>query len=132
MEQPVAIEEQQFAPAYRRIQRSMLVAGLLMVAFGAWRFGVWFGLGTLAGCAVSLLNFKWLKLIVEVVSDAVATTGKPKGAGRVVLRFLLRYVFLALGAYVIFRSSEYAAYGFFVGLGLPVLGILAEAVYELV
>ena len=52
-------------------------------------------------------------------------------SGRVVRRFLLRYFLIAVGAYVIFKSSATVVYGFFAGLSLPVVGVFCEAVYEL-
>ena len=47
-----------------------------------------------------------------------------------VLRFLLRYVLMALGAYVIFTVSPASLYGLFAGLFLPVAAIACEATYE--
>jgi len=48
-----------------------------------------------------------------------------------VLRFLLRYFLIALGAYAIFKISRNGLYGLLVGLFLPVGAILMEAGYEL-
>jgi len=49
----------------------------------------------------------------------------------VVLRFLLRYVLMALGAYVIFAVSRASLYGLLAGMFLPVAAIAGEAAYEL-
>ena len=46
------------------------------------------------------------------------------------MRFLLRYVLMALGAYVIFTVSPASLYGLFAGLFLPVAAIACEAAYE--
>jgi hypothetical protein len=47
-----------------------------------------------------------------------------------VLRFLLRYALMGMGAYVIFTFSPASLYGLFAGLFLPVAAIVCEAAYE--
>ena len=53
-----------------------------------------------------------------------------QSSGGIVLRFLLRYVLMALGAYVIFTVSPASLYGLFGGLFLPVAAIACEGAYE--
>ena len=48
-----------------------------------------------------------------------------------VLRFVLRYGIIAIAGYVIVKSSAMSAYGLLVGLGIPAVGIMIEAGYEL-
>src|ERR1039458_10464629 len=68
------------------------------VALVAWR-GWWWGAGWVIGTAVSALNFRWLKQLVEAIGGEA---GKARKAG-----FLgMRYVLLGGGAYVIFRFSD--------------------------
>ena len=110
----------------------MVVAALLATPVFLWRPGGNFALGFLLGGALALLNFRALERTVTALSEAVIRAAAPPGSGRVVRRFLLRYLLIALGAYVIFKVSVTAVYGFFVGLSLPVLGITCEAVYEMV
>lgn len=110
----------------------MLVAALLVTPVLLWRLGKNFVFGFLLGSALALLNFRWLERTVMALSEVVIRSAAPPGSGRVVRRFLLRYFLIALGAYVIFKVSATAVYGFFVGLSLPVLGIVCEAVYEAV
>ncbi|HJX85183.1 MAG TPA: ATP synthase subunit I, partial [Candidatus Angelobacter sp.] len=82
------------------------------------------------GCAVSLLNFYWLKRTLEaLVNRTIASGRKPSSAG-VIVRLLLRYVLIAVAAYVIFNSSAMSAYGLFVGLSLPVGAIMMEAAHQ--
>jgi len=78
-----------------------------------------------------LLNFRWLEKTVYGLSEIILKNPNHPPSGRVVRRFLLRYFLIAVGAYVIFKSSAGVVYGFFAGLSLPVVGVFCEAVYEL-
>jgi len=49
----------------------------------------------------------------------------------IVFRFLLRYVLMAVGAYVILTVSPASLNGLLAGLFLPVVAISCEAIYEL-
>lgn len=117
--------------AYPRIVRAMFVVAVLatavLLAVGDWRTAA----GFLVGCAVALLNFHWLKRVVSVLADKSTASGRPQSSSGVVVRFLLRYLLMALAAYVIFRVSLASLYGLLAGLFLPVAGIMAEAGYEL-
>jgi ATP synthase I chain len=132
MEQaPVNPEVEAFySGAYRRISRMIIVLAVLSSPLLAWRFGWKFGLGFLAGCAAAYLNFAWLKRAVDGIVDKIAS-GKhaPSGAG-LMLRFFGRYVVVALLAYVIFRGSGHALYGFCAGLFVPIAGAMCEGTYE--
>ncbi len=46
------------------------------------------------------------------------------------VRFLLRYFLMALGAYAIFTVSRASLFGLFAGLFLPVAAIVCEAAFE--
>ncbi len=128
MEQPTA--ETFYAGAYPRILRFMLVLAVLGMPLGWWWRGTPFALGLAAGCAIALVNFHWLKRTVSAVADRISGSGKPEPACGVVLRFLLRYVLLAVGVYVILKSSAPSVHGLLAGLFLPVGAIAWEAAYE--
>jgi hypothetical protein len=81
------------------------------------------------GCAIAILNFYWLKRTLVSLVDAVALGGQRRSAASVLLRFILRYVLIALAAYGIFKSSATGLIGLFAGLSLPVGAILMEAAY---
>jgi ATP synthase I chain len=87
-------------------------------------------LGFACGCVIAYLNFLWLERVVTALADRITRSGRRESAKGVVLRFLLRYFLMALGAYVIFTVSPASLYGLFVGLFLPVAGIACEAAYE--
>ena len=88
-------------------------------------------LGFACGSAVAYLNFFWLKRVVTALADRATQSGETQSSQGVVLRFLLRYVLMGLGAYVIFTVSPASLYGLLAGLFLPVAAIACEAAYEL-
>jgi hypothetical protein len=116
--------------AYRRISRMIVVLAVLFSPLLAWRFGWKFGMGFFAGCAAAYLNFAWLKRAVDGIVDKIAS-GKnaPSGAG-LMIKFLGRYIVVALLAYVIFRGSSHALYGFCAGLFVPIAAAMCEGIYE--
>jgi ATP synthase I subunit len=98
----------------------------------AWIFYGWaFALFFVVGCALAIVNFYWLKRTLEALVDRTVSSpgAKPSSAG-VIARLLLRYVLIAVAAYVIFNSSAMSAYGLFAGLCLPVGAIMMEAAYQ--
>jgi hypothetical protein len=114
----------------------MLVLPVLVFPVLLIRFHLALALGFAVGAAISFFNFYWLKRAVGALSDRVAiseqgtSSGSRQSGSRVVGGFFLRYVLIAVGAYVIFKSSAMSGYGLFIGLFVPVVAILVEAVYE--
>jgi small-conductance mechanosensitive channel len=131
LETAQAVAEHFYSGALDRIRRSMAVLGPLFVA-GAWsKFGPRSAIGLACGCAIAYINFFWLKRVIAgFVDRAAGATTSQSGQG-IVFRFLLRYVLMALGAYVILTVSPASLNGLLAGLFLPVAAILCEAVYEL-
>ena len=119
-----------YSGALRRISRLMLILAAALSFAGWWRYGWRVALGFACGCAVAYLNFHWLKRVVTALADRATESGQSQSSGGMVLRFLLRYVLMALGAYVIFTVSPASLYGLFAGLFLPVAAIACEAAYE--
>lgn len=119
-----------YAAALQRVLRTVLALGIVLPPAVWWRYGLAVALGFFLGAAVSWLNFKSLVRGVEALMDRIADTQSGERGGSVVLRFLLRYVLVGILAYVIFRGSFQAFWGFLVALGLPVAAILGEAAYE--
>ena len=126
------IEESErfFSGALDRIRRITIVLGIastvvVVVMFG-WRIGTAFALG----CAISYINFHWLKRAVGMVADRVTRTGQAGPSTGIVVRFMLRYGFFAIACYVILKSSKSSVYGLLGGLFLTIAAILCEALYE--
>ena len=119
-----------YSGALDRIRRSMLVLALAATLV-CWLFFGWrFALGTACGCGIAYLNFQWLKSGVSALADRIVQAGTPQSGKGIVFRFLLRYVLMGLGAYVILTVSPASLYGLFAGLFLPVAAIACEAAYE--
>jgi hypothetical protein len=108
----------------------MMVLGIAALttiwAIFGWRLGVGFALGG----AIAFLNFYWLQKVVGGIGDLTANAGAPVSSRGIVVRFLLRYVLMAIVAFVILTVSRESLYGLFAGLFLPVAAMLCEAVYE--
>jgi small-conductance mechanosensitive channel len=119
---------------YRSVLRRLFLAmaALALVLTPAiWiRYGAAQACGFLLGSVVAIANFYWLRRTVEALGHAFAATGRKPSSARVITRFLLRYVLIALAAYVILKRSPASLYGLIAGLSLPVAAILIEAVYE--
>jgi hypothetical protein len=67
-------------------------------------------------------------------ADVAADTGRfrPQGSGALLAKFVLRYAFIGIAAYVILRSSALSLSAFLAGIFVFVAGVLAEMIYELV
>jgi hypothetical protein len=127
-----AAVEEFYSGAYQRISRMIVVLAALLFLPLSWRFHWKFGFGFLAGCAAAYLNFAWLKRAVDGIVEKIASGRRaPSGAGLMV-RFFGRYIIVALLAYVIFRGSSHALYGFCAGLFVPIAAAMCEGMYEAV
>jgi len=119
-----------YSGALARVSAAMVVLAVI-TGVALWlRYGWSIAAGFVCGSIVSYLNFCWLKKVVGAFAERVTQAGKPQSAKGIVLRFLARYVLMALAAYVIVSVSPASLYGLFAGLFLPVAGIACEAAYE--
>ena len=117
-----------FAISLHRIEWLIPCLALLGAVVLAVR-GLWpLALGFLTGAAISYLNFRWLRSTVAALSDALTETETPRSRPSVVFRFIIRFVLIALAAYVIFVSYPLAFRGFLGGLFVPVVAIFVEAI----
>jgi small-conductance mechanosensitive channel len=133
LQEPVSnprASESFYSGALQRISRIMLLLGVTFMVAAWLRFGWRIAVGFACGCAIAYLNFYWLKRVVSALADRITESGERRSGKGIVLRFLLRYVLMALAAYVIFTVSPASLYGLFAGLFLPVAGIACEAAYE--
>jgi small-conductance mechanosensitive channel len=132
---PAAVEDREAgafsANTFRRIFLTMIV---LLVA-GApvlWtRYGGGMALSFIIGGGISLVNFYWLKRTLAALVEAVAVAGEKRSSAGIVLRFVLRYLLIAVAAYAIFKSSAMSLLGLCAGLSLPVGAVLIEAAYAI-
>ena len=121
-----------FAGVLLRIRHIAIVLGLVSSAVVWAVYGPAIGIGYAVGCVVSYVNFVWLERVINAVADRVTQTGEPAPAKGVVVRFLLRYGFIAIACFVILFSFKSSVYGLLGGLFLTVAAILCEAAYEVV
>ena len=115
-----------FDRAASRIARNMVwlaAAGALAgwVAAG-WRWAA----GFLLGSAISMVNYRGLRRLVESLG------GKAPGRSSIGgFRFFLRFVILAAGAYVILRFSSINVLAVLVGLFVLIGAVFIEAASEI-
>jgi hypothetical protein len=132
---PDAAAERFYSGALNRIRHFMAGLAPLLVAVGWWRFGIRSAVGFAFGCAIAYINFYWLKRVISGFADRATgadhTRSEQGSEQRIVPRFLVRYLLMAVGAYVIFTVSPASLNGLLAGLFLPVAAIVCEAVYEL-
>jgi len=116
--------------ALTRIRKYMLVlsaAGLLAcLVFFRWPVAA----GFLAGAVISYVNHRWLERVVDTLGERIASGVSKERGGGIVFRAVLRYVFIAFGAYVIFNVSRAGLYGFLGGVCLPIVAIACEVAEE--
>jgi ATP synthase I chain len=120
-----------YSGALDRIRRCMAVLGPLFVVASWWKFGPRPAVGLACGCVIAYVNFQWLKRVITGFVDRATGAATSQSGQGIVFRFLLRYVLMALGAYVILTVSPASLNGLLAGLFLPVAAIACEAIYEL-
>jgi ATP synthase I chain len=119
-----------YSGALGRIRRIMAGLTIVLTPAAWWKLGWHAALGFALGCALAYLNFGWLERVIAGFVDRASGAETKKSTKGIVLRFLLRYVLMGLGAYVILTVSPASLNGLFAGLFLPVAAILCEAAYE--
>lgn len=113
-----------------RMQRTIVVSGIAIVAVSALGLGMPTALGATLGVALSWHNFRWLTAAVNALGERITTGQSRERGGVIVFRFTARILLIALGSYAIFKYSQRGLYGYLIGLCVPVPALLCEAVYE--
>ena len=119
-----------FSGALDRIRHFMAVLAVPLVAVAWGKYGIRAAAGLAFGCLIAYVNFYWLKRVISGFVDRAAGATMSQSRDGIVFRFLLRYVLMAVGAYVILTVSPASLNGLLAGLFLPVAAILCEAAYE--
>ena len=125
-----AIAERFYSGALDRIRCFMAALAIPLIAAAWWKFGMRSAVGLAVGCIIAYVNFYWLKRVISGFVDRAAGATTSQSRDGIVSRFLLRYVLMAVGAYVILTVSPASLNGLLAGLFLPVAAIACEAAYE--
>src|SRR5262245_2186945 len=109
----------------RRVWRNLIVVSVAALALSLvvaeWRFAIGIGLGG----ALALFNYLCLQSSLRCVL-AAGTPNTPPGT---LLKFVLRWVIVALAGYGAYLTGYFDAAGIVVGLTAPVAAIIVEAAY---
>ena len=127
---PDSAAEKFYGAAMRRIRRFILVLGGVGLVVCLARFGRVVAAGFLVGAVISYTNHVWLERMIEALGERIVSGQSRERGGIIVVRAVLRYAFIALGAYVIFRVSLTGLYGFLAGVCLTIAAIACEAAVE--
>ena len=130
--EPTSSKADQFYDrALERIRKFMLVLAVLglpvCIAFFRWPVAAGFA----AGAIVAYVNHRWLERAVDAVGERITAGQSRERGGGIVFRAVLRYVFIAIGAYVIFNVSRPGLYGFLGGVCLTIVAVACEVAVEL-
>jgi hypothetical protein len=127
---PDSPAEKFYGAALGRIRRFIVVLGGVGLLVCVLRFGRVVAAGFLVGAIISYVNHVWLERMIEALGERITSGESRERGGILVVRAVLRYLFIALGAYVIFRVSLAGLYGFLGGVCLTVAAIACEAAVE--
>lgn len=120
-----------FDQALPRIRRFLLALALAGLATCVLLFRWPVTVGFAVGAVISYVNQLWLERAVDALGARITERQSRERGGGIVLRALLRYVFIAAGAYVIFNVSLAALYGFLGGVCLPIAAVGCEVAVEI-
>jgi hypothetical protein len=123
-------ERASFERIIPRLQRSMLIASVLLLGPLFWFDHLAGTVGFAFGAAISYVNFGALTRSVEGLTDRIVNQNSREKGAAIVFRFVLRYGLVGAAAYAIFKSSSLAFRGFLWGLCVPVAALMAEAAWE--
>jgi hypothetical protein len=128
---PESPAEKFYGLALRRIRRFILILGGAGLVICLFRFSRVVAAGFLVGAIIAYVNHVWLERMIGSLGDRITSGQSRERGGMIVARGALRYAFIALGAYVIFRLSLAGLYGFLAGICLTIAAIACEAVVEI-
>ncbi|MBI2354178.1 MAG: ATP synthase subunit I [Deltaproteobacteria bacterium] len=102
------------------------LALLAVLAIGGFAiFSVETGLGVLAGGIIAIVNFIWLRNVLQRILGLL--TAKPTQYA--LMRFVARLTVTALVLYVVITSGWFSLAGLLVGLSVIVANIIALSIY---
>ena len=127
---PVSPADKFYDAALGRIRRFILILGVIGIVICAFRFGTAVTAGFFLGALISYVNHASLERVVAALGERVTTGQSRERGGTIVVRAVLRYAVIAVGAYVIFKVSQAALYGFLAGICLTIAAMACETAVE--
>jgi hypothetical protein len=113
------------AAVQRRVWRNLTVVGLASVgaafALAEWRFG----LGVALGAVLALFNYWWLQSSLK----GILATGSSKTPPGTMVKFVLRWILVALAGFAAYSTGYCDGAGILIGLTAPAAAVIAEASY---
>lgn len=106
------------------IKGSLGLLAVLTLA-GCAFFSLKTGLGILAGGVIAIINFLWLRNVIQRIIGLLP--GKPVLYAQI--RFLLRLVLTGFALYAVITSGWFSVAGLLVGLSIIVTNIVALSIY---
>ena len=128
---PENVVEKFYGAALTRIRRFILILAGIGLLVCLVRFGRVVTAGFFVGAIISYVNHAWLERMIDALGERITSGRSRERGGVIVARAVLRYAFIALGAYVIFRVSLAGLYGFLGGVCLTIAAIACEAAVEI-
>ena len=121
-----------YGATVHRVERMIAVAGVVCAVAVVWPLGWPLASGVLIGTVLGWINFRWLARSVNAIGDRIVNVKSEERGASVVARGVGRIFLIAVFAYGIFTCSVRGLVGFLVGLAMPVIALMCEAVYEFV
>lgn len=133
--QRLSPEEEQIAQretdnTIHRILRTMVILALLFTGVIWYLWGMKVALGFVVGCALSIINFKWLRFTTVGITNAAARHGQRTSTFGMLYRVVLRYALIGAAAYAMINSSVASVYGLLPGLFLPTAALMIETLVQ--
>ena len=130
-DQPANDTESHFVAAaeqrIRRIFAALALAGeAAMLVLRRWPLAAGFAIGAI----VAFVSMAHLWRAVQAFTARAAGEGGGEPAAATIVRFLMRFALVTLGAYVVFKISRIAGYGYIAALFLPVAAMTGEGACE--
>ena len=109
----------------RRVFRNIFAVIAIAVVIAALTADLQFMLGLVLGGALALLNYKWLHSSLR----AVLATGNEKTPPGTMIKFVVRWLVIAVVAWAANKTGYFDAVAILAGLFAPAGAVMIEAAY---
>jgi hypothetical protein len=109
----------------RRVWRNIFAVIAIAVVIAALTADLQFMLGLVLGGALALLNYKWLHSSLR----AVLATGNEKTPPGTMIKFVVRWLVIAVVAWAANKTGYFDPIAILAGLFAPAVAVMIEAAY---